>query len=162
MASQITSLTVDRLLRQRPKKASKFCVASLCEGNSPVTCEFPAQRASNVENISIWWRHHYKSYSCSEPCQAGFYRHPTYSLCYPCPRGQYQNEAGTTECSPCPDGRTTMTAAATSLDDCIGKHPTLYFHKIHIYFSFTYTSRPCLFWYRSISPPVNMAVSGMH
>ena len=29
-----------------------------CEGNSPVTGEFPAQRASNAENVSIWWRHH--------------------------------------------------------------------------------------------------------
>ena len=29
----------------------------LC-GNSPVTGEFPAQRASNAENVSIWWRHH--------------------------------------------------------------------------------------------------------
>ena len=27
-------------------------------GNSPVTGEFPAQRASNAENVSIWWRHH--------------------------------------------------------------------------------------------------------
>ena len=26
--------------------------------NSPVTGEFPAQRASNAENASIWWRHH--------------------------------------------------------------------------------------------------------
>ena len=26
--------------------------------NSPVTGEFPTQRASNAENISIWWRHH--------------------------------------------------------------------------------------------------------
>ena len=24
----------------------------------PVTGEFPAQRASNAENASIWWRHH--------------------------------------------------------------------------------------------------------
>ena len=31
---------------------------SFCEGNSPVTGEFPAQRDSNVENVSIWWRHH--------------------------------------------------------------------------------------------------------
>ena len=29
-----------------------------CEGNSPVTCEFTAERASNAENVSIWWRHH--------------------------------------------------------------------------------------------------------
>ena len=29
----------------------------LCEGNSSVTGEFPAHRASNTENVSIWWRH---------------------------------------------------------------------------------------------------------
>ena len=29
----------------------------LC-GNSPWTGEFPAQMASNAENVSIWWRHH--------------------------------------------------------------------------------------------------------
>ena len=27
-------------------------------GNSPGTGEFPAQMASNAENVSIWWRHH--------------------------------------------------------------------------------------------------------
>ena len=27
-------------------------------GNAPGTGEFPAQMASNVENVSIWWRHH--------------------------------------------------------------------------------------------------------
>ena len=27
-------------------------------GNSPMTGEFSAQRASNAENGSIWWRHH--------------------------------------------------------------------------------------------------------
>ena len=26
--------------------------------NSPKTGEFPAQRASNAEKVSIWWRHH--------------------------------------------------------------------------------------------------------
>ena len=31
---------------------------AFCEGNSPVTDEFPAQRVSNAENVSIWWRHH--------------------------------------------------------------------------------------------------------
>ena len=30
----------------------------LCAENSPVTGEFPAQMASYVENVSIWWRHH--------------------------------------------------------------------------------------------------------
>ena len=33
-------------------------VTGLCEGNSPVTGEIPAQRASNAENTTIWWRHH--------------------------------------------------------------------------------------------------------
>ena len=31
---------------------------ALCEENSPVTDEFPAPRASNAENVSIWWHHH--------------------------------------------------------------------------------------------------------
>ena len=33
-------------------------VTGHCGGNSPVTGEFPSQRASNEENFSIWWRHH--------------------------------------------------------------------------------------------------------
>ena len=44
--------------RRRSKKTSKVCVTGFCEGNSPVTGEFPAQKASNAENVSIWWRHH--------------------------------------------------------------------------------------------------------
>ena len=32
--------------------------SGLCTRNSPVTGEFPSQRASNAENISIWWRYH--------------------------------------------------------------------------------------------------------
>ena len=46
---------LNRLFRRRSKKVSKRRVTSLCEGNSPVTGEFPAQRASNAENFSIWW-----------------------------------------------------------------------------------------------------------
>ena len=49
-----------RLFRRRSKKISKLRVTGLCEGNSPVTGKFPAQRASNAENVSIWWRHHEK------------------------------------------------------------------------------------------------------
>ena len=45
------------LFRRRSKKTSELRVTCLCEGNSPVTGEFPAQRASNAENISVWWRH---------------------------------------------------------------------------------------------------------
>ena len=42
----------------RSKKTSKLRVTGLCVGNSPGTGEFPAQMASNAENVSIWWRHH--------------------------------------------------------------------------------------------------------
>ena len=48
----------NRLFRRRSKKTSKLRVTGLCEGNSPVTGEFRAQRTSNTENVSIWWRHH--------------------------------------------------------------------------------------------------------
>ena len=46
-----------RLFRCWSKETSKLRVTGPCEGNSPVTGEFPAQRASNTENVSIWWRH---------------------------------------------------------------------------------------------------------
>ena len=46
------------LFGQRSKKTSKLRVTGLCVGNSPGTGEFPAQKASNAENVSIWWRHH--------------------------------------------------------------------------------------------------------
>ena len=54
MASQITGLTsvystVDSGVDQRKHQSS----ASLAG-----TGEFPAQMASNAENVSIWWRHH--------------------------------------------------------------------------------------------------------
>ena len=53
-----------RIFRRRLKKTSKLHVTGLCAGNSPVTGEFPAQMASNAENVSIWWRHHvYNIYS---------------------------------------------------------------------------------------------------
>ena len=49
---------LNRLFRRRSKKTQNFRVTGLCEGNSPVTGIFPAQRASNAANVSIWWRHH--------------------------------------------------------------------------------------------------------
>ena len=49
---------LNRLFRRRSKKTSKIRVTGLCEGNSPGTGEFPAQMASDAENVSIWWRHH--------------------------------------------------------------------------------------------------------
>ena len=63
MASQITNLTIvycllNRLFMHRSKKTSKLHVTGLCVGNLLVTGEFPAQMASNAENISIWRRHY--------------------------------------------------------------------------------------------------------
>ena len=49
---------LNRLFRCRPKKTSKLRITGLCEGNSPVTGEFPAQGASHAENVFIWWCHH--------------------------------------------------------------------------------------------------------
>ena len=52
MASQITILTI--------VYSNVYSgVAGLCAGKSPVTGEFPAQKASNAENVSISLRHHY-------------------------------------------------------------------------------------------------------
>ena len=47
-----------RLFRRRSKETSNLRVIGLCAGNSPMTGEFSAQRASNAENVSISWRHH--------------------------------------------------------------------------------------------------------
>ena len=49
---------LNRLFRRTSKKTPKLRVTGLCAGNSPVTGEFPAQMATSVENVSIWWRHH--------------------------------------------------------------------------------------------------------
>ena len=47
---------LNRLFWRRPKKTSKLRVTGLWR-------EFPAQMASNAENVSIWWRHHVRMYS---------------------------------------------------------------------------------------------------
>ena len=44
---------LNRLFRRRSKKTSKLRVTGLCVGNSPQTGEFPAQMASDAENVSI-------------------------------------------------------------------------------------------------------------
>ena len=61
IASQITSLTIIYSIVYSDadqRKKSKLRVTGLCSGNSSETGEFPAQMASYVENVSIWWRHH--------------------------------------------------------------------------------------------------------
>ena len=58
LKSPASRLFTQELFRRTSKKTSKLLFTGLCEGNSPVTSEFPAQMASNAENYSIWWRHH--------------------------------------------------------------------------------------------------------
>ena len=64
MVSQITILTIVYSTvnsRHRSKENIKAPRHWPCEGNSPVTGEFAAQRASYAENVSIWWRHHHRT-----------------------------------------------------------------------------------------------------
>ena len=64
MASQITGVSITYFSdadQRKYQKAPRHWL--LCEGNSPVNGEFPAQRDSNGENVFIWWRHHGKTYS---------------------------------------------------------------------------------------------------
>ena len=49
---------LNRLFGCRSTKTSKLRVTDLCAGNISVTGGFPAQMASDAENVSFWWRHH--------------------------------------------------------------------------------------------------------
>ena len=55
--------------RHRSKKTTKLRITGLCAGNSPVTGKFTAQKASDAENVSIWWRHHDDT---TLPCDPSF------------------------------------------------------------------------------------------
>ena len=55
---------LNRWFRRRSKRTSKLRFTCFCAGNSPVPGEFPAQMASNAENVSIWWRHHLSRRVC--------------------------------------------------------------------------------------------------
>ena len=62
MASRITSLTIGGVtqpfIQAQMKENIKAPRHWPLWGESPVAGEFSAQRASNAENVSIWWRHH--------------------------------------------------------------------------------------------------------
>ena len=61
MASEITSITIvysNIYSDADQRKHQSSALLAICEGNSPVTYEFPAQMASNAENVSIWWCHY--------------------------------------------------------------------------------------------------------
>ena len=69
MAFQITSLTIvystvysGTYQRKHQSSASLAFVWGI-----HVTGEFPAQMASNAENISIWWRHHVEPMATTKP-----------------------------------------------------------------------------------------------
>ena len=80
---------VNSLFRCRSKKTSKLRITGLCEGNSPVTGEFPAvtgefpaQRTSNAEKDCIWWRHHVMTWETSNGrncCRMSWY---CYFVCF--------------------------------------------------------------------------------
>ena len=57
LKSPASRLFTRPFIRHKSKEQSKLRVTDLCEGNSPVTGEFPAQTASNAVNVSIWWHH---------------------------------------------------------------------------------------------------------
>ena len=60
MASQITSLTIvySTVYSGADQWKHQSSASLAFAGNSPGTGEFPAQMASNAENVSNWWRHH--------------------------------------------------------------------------------------------------------
>ena len=58
MASQITSVTIVYSTVYSGADENQFRVTGFSEANSLVAGEFPSQRSSNTENVSIWWRHH--------------------------------------------------------------------------------------------------------
>ena len=100
---------LSRLFRRRSKKTSKLRVTGLCAGNSPVTGEFPAQKASYVENASIWWLHH------GVRCE----RNPPVTGRFPSQIGQ---QCGCLKNSPVAGNLKRHYAHATSLEYCsIGK-----------------------------------------
>ena len=58
------------LFRRRSKKTSKLRVTGLCDG------EFPAQKARNAENVSIWWRNYVENWSSAVIGIRGFLYFP--------------------------------------------------------------------------------------
>ena len=84
---------LNRLFRRRSKKTSKLRVTGLCEGNSPVTGEFPAQRASNAENVSVLWRHHGTRSNRNEHCLLCNYIHYTMANSYNKTKPQLQKSS---------------------------------------------------------------------
>ena len=60
LKSPVSELLTQPFIQGQIKKTARHRVTGHCAGNSPVTGEFPAQRASNAENVSPRWSHHEK------------------------------------------------------------------------------------------------------
>ena len=60
MASQITGVSIvySTICSGTDKRKHHSSASLAFMRGIQVTGEFPAQRASNAENVSIWWRHH--------------------------------------------------------------------------------------------------------
>ena len=85
IASHITSLTIvysTVYTGADQRKTSKLRVTGLCAGNSPVTGEFPAQMASNTENVSIWWHHNVIICSCTNTGWPKYFSRRWRCVCY--------------------------------------------------------------------------------
>ena len=73
IASQITrvSIVYSTVCSGADQRKQKLHITGICEGNSPVTSEFPAQRASNEENhlmASSWVSCESCHIRCNSPC----------------------------------------------------------------------------------------------
>ena len=81
LKSPASRVFTQTLVQAQIKEKSKLGVTGLCEANSPGAGEFPAQRASNAENVPISWRHHDPkisawdyTHSSRGPTDKGYYR----------------------------------------------------------------------------------------
>ena len=67
MAFEITGVSIAHSTicsGEDQRKHQSFASLAFVTENSPVTSEFPDQRASNAENVSIWLRHHVLVCNC--------------------------------------------------------------------------------------------------
>ena len=78
--SPASRLFIWPFIRAQIKKISKLRVTGPWAENSPVTGEFPAQKASNAENLFIWWSHHV-AWSCAGTTYAIFKRSLIVAAC---------------------------------------------------------------------------------
>ena len=69
-----------RLFKRRSKETSKLRVTGFWAGNSPETGAFPAQKASNAEKVSIWWRHHVTPYANCAAMNLSLHVHPAFCI----------------------------------------------------------------------------------